>query len=73
MFVGGLGQGWGPLAAIPGAVSERGSSMLRCTGRGITCWKVVEGGLPGQFCLLLLTACLSMFSLQLVVPSYSPA
>lgn len=73
MAAGRLGWGWGPLAAIPGGMSGRGMSTLRCTGIGITCLQVVEGESPGQFCLLLLKARLSMFWLQLVVPSHSPA
>lgn len=73
MFVGGLGWGWGLPAAVPGAVLGRGTSVLCRTGRGITCLQVVQGGSPGQFCLLLLKAHLNTFFLQLVVPSYSPA
>lgn len=51
----------------PGYNVGKGHVRALYTGR------VVEGGLPGQFCLLLLKAPLSMFSLQLVVHTYSSA
>lgn len=38
-----------------------------------TCLQVAVEGLSGQFCFLLWQVCLSIFSLQLAVPSYCPA
>lgn len=54
-------RGWGLSVAIPGMVSRRGMSVLRRTGRGITC-----------LCLLLLKAHLNTFFLQLVAAFLPP-
>lgn len=51
MFAGGLDRGWGQPVAILGAVLGRGTSVLRCTGRGIAVLQVVQGGITGVFLL----------------------